>query len=400
MEPASESDSNDDDDHKLTGIMLVARADNSTTSATRGHVDVDDDGAVLIDGVRIGTKRRCDIPTNEQDQIYETLAEHVSKLARRVKTLETVLQTVKNTVDIVSAPKTVTANNAGSDDVASVDSASCTTLSIGGATEQATAAAPGAVPFVLSPLHPNAYLNRISISVKSWADEHHTITNGSILSSVNEFEFPHRIRWENNGMPSTLWVETFPRRFNLVATLCIEVGGDRIRCTDSAKILHHANKMIPAHMPQINELKFVCYLVYGDAQNGYKNGCRPKTSSKEPLFKNPESCLSLYNGNHIPAFYHTTANKKPVSLHNGTLLDGRIIFKDICFSQQALSSCVLINDGAWRLCIRATHPALTNMLNFSVLTNTFYTGRRVRAVKIKSTEPNADDDAAVKTSMS
>ena len=364
-EPTSESesnlDSNEDDGNR-----------HATTTA-RCVVDVDDDGAVLIDGVRIGTKRRCDIPMVEQDQIHDALSEHVSKLARRVKLLESVLSSVQTTVGRVGV---VVENDAGSDE-------SKTTRTI-----DKTTVVPNAVPFVLSPLHPNSYLNRISLHVHSWANEDPTI-KGPLLSSVGEFDFPHRIRRENSGMPPTLWVEVFPRRINLVVKLSIDVGGDRMRCTDSTTILYHANKMLPDHIPKLTELQFGCYLVYGDTQNGYQNGCRPKTSSKEPLFKNPESCISLYNGNHVPAFYHTTANKKPVTVHNGTLVDGRILFKDICFSQQALSSCVLMTDGAWRLCVRAMHPALKNMLNFSVLTSAFYTGRRVRPVKPK---PTAGDD--------
>lgn len=93
--------------------------------------------------------------------------------------------------------------------------------------------------------------------------------------------------------------------------------------------------------------------------------------------------MTKYNEKHVSAFFHTNANKQPITSYHATFQNGRIVFKDVRFSEKFLSSNVAYGDGGWRLCIRATHPVLTNMLNFSVLTPLFYTGRRVRAVKPK-----------------
>jgi hypothetical protein len=391
----------------------TARADAAIEAAGVGHVVVDDEGGLCVDGIRIQPKRNRELPDGEQDKIHETLCEHVSKLARRVRDMEGALATVGSAIQpflpnggmrqfLPSAQPSQT-TEAAAPPATGAEAAPCTTLSLLGSADDASpvpsasaasAAAPTAsTTFVLAPNHPNSYLNRVRMRVETWANKKLVVAKGGILNCPADSDFPHRIRWENGGLPPTLWAETHPRKFNLAITLRITIGGDNVQCKDEAHILYHANSMLPKERPKLTELKFVCYLVYGSATDGYDPAARPKTSTEKPLFKHPDACLNTYNGKHVSAFFHTEANKQPITAHHATLQNGRIVFKDLCFSEKMLSSNVADGgDGGWRLCIRATHPVLNNMLNFSVLTPVFYTGRRVRAVKPKKekAQPAAD----------
>ena len=366
----NESDASDDD---MPCSRLV-----STATPTEGKA-AEHEQPISFDGEKLSKKRRLELTDEESDRLYERMSELISNLSRRVKTLESALQAVKDVAEHAAPTPRVASDETS-----------------GGQQTGVSVDADRRLPFVLSPQHPHSYLNRIKLKVVTWVDPPPKLESGAIISSPNELDFPHRVRWENNGIPPTLWVETFPRRMTLVATMQIKIGSDDlIDCNDPATILYHANKMLSPQMPKETELKFVAYLVYGDANNGYDKQCRPTTSSKKPLFKHPEACLHLYNGEYIPAFFHTNSQKKPTSVHTtGILRDGRIVFKNICFSQQALSSCVTTHgDGSWRLCIRSSHPALSRMLNFSVLTPVFFTGRRVRSVRAKGGDDAASDDS-------
>jgi len=362
-----------DDDLPLSRIVSTATP---TQGATAEH-----DVPVSFDNVQLCKKRRMELDDDEREQLYEQMSEQITKLSRRVKTLESALKTVKDVAEHATpTPRVASDETSGGHQT--------------GVSIDYDRPATSKTPFFLSPKHPNSYLNRIELKVNTWVDPPPKLESGSIVSSANEIDFPHRIRSENNGLPPTLWVESYPRRMSLVASMRIKIGCDLVECNDPATILHHANQMLPPHMPNETELKFVAYLVYGDAHNGYEKWCRPTTSSKQPLFKHPDACLQLYNGEYLPAFFHTSNQKKPTSVHTtGLLPDGRIVFKNICFSQQALSSCVSTRgDGSWRFCIRSSHPALSRMLNFSVLTPVFFTGRRVRSVRAKGINDAASDD--------
>jgi len=382
----------------------TARADAAIEAAGVGHVVVDDEGGLCVDGIRIQSKRNRELPDGEQDKIHETLCEHVSKLARRVRDMEGALATVGAAVQpfitnggMCELPSAQAAAAAAPPAAA----AQCTTLSLLASADDASPVSPvstaptAAAAFVLAPNHPNSYLNRVRMRVETWANKKLVVSKGGILNCPADSDFPHRVRWENGGLPPTLWVETHPRKLCLALTLRITIGGDDVQCKDEATILYHANAMLPKDRPKLTELKFVCYLVYGSAADGYDPAARPKTSTERPLFKHPDACLTTYNGKHVSAFFHTEANKQPVTAHHAALQNGRIVFKDLCFADKMLSSNVADGgDGGWRLCIRATHPVLNNMLNFSVLTPVFYTGRRVRAVKPKKekAQPTAEEE--------
>ena len=404
MEPESTSEESDDrssssiDGEQSVGTTAMlpfdsaastAAADAAIAVAAVGHVVADDEGGLCIDGIRIQSKRNRDLPDGEQDEIHETLCEHVSKLSRRVRDMEGALATVG------AAIRPLILNNATRElPSAQAATAPCTALSLDDASPVASNALTASTAFVLAPTHPNSYLNRVRMRVETWANKTLAVSKGGILNCPTDSDFPHRVRWENGGLPPTLWIETHPRKFNLPLTLRITIGGDNVQCKDEATILYHANAMLPKDRPKLTELKFVCYLVYGCATDGYDPLARPKTSTDKPLFKHPDACLTAYNGKHTSAFFYTESNKQPVTAYHATLANGRVVFKDVSFSDKLLSSNVANGgDGGWRLCIRATHPVLMNMLNFCTLTPVFYTGRRVRAVKPKKKKVQAPDEA-------
>ena len=376
-----------------------AGADAAIMAASQGHATFDESG-LCIDGVHISAKRQRELDDDEQDKIYEMLCKYTSKLARRVQQLEGALTTAHAALDPFASKNVPFGNNECASPPPSEESGS------GSGTVPVSASSNGAlVPhdseavavhraprsgaasmpraFVLASNHKHAYLNRIRLLVQTWAAKELTLAPGGIANCSDDSGFPHRVRRENDGAVA-LWVETSPRKFNLKLSINIMMGTDRITCNDDAMILHHANAMLSKDQPKPTELKFTCYLLNGNAPDGYDPASRPKTSVEAPLFKHQDACLINYNGQYVASFFHSTNHKPPVTAYSATMTNGQIVFKDICFADQCLSSGVASGrDASWRLCIRATHPALCNMMNFCVMTPPFFTGRRVRAVKPK-----------------
>ena len=359
-------------------VASNAHADAAIAAAAVGHVVADDTGGLTIDGMHLNRKRNRELPDEEQDKIHEALFEHVAKLARRVQTMETALTAVHTAAQpfastAVVAPVPVEAPRTD-------------------ATPAERTATPRAQPLVaLAPTHPNACLNDVRLNVETWAKQL-TLAAGEIRNCPSDSDFPHRCRWENAVVPPTLWVETYPRKFNLAVTLTRRIGGQSVVYKDEAHLLYHANALLPRDKPKPTELRFTCYLLYGSATDGnvFKN--RPKTSRDAPLFKHADSCLVSYNGKHVQSFFHHEDGKAPIAAYNATLSNGRVVFKDLAFSPRMLSSAVCDGDGSWRLCIRSTHPALTHLVNFCTLTPVFYTGRRVRSVKPKRDKEKESSD--------
>jgi len=251
--------------------------------------------------------------------------------------------------------------------------------------------------FVLAPSHKNAFLNRVRLSVESWANKPIAVGEAAMVTSPNETDFPHRLRWEKAGPPMR-WVETFPRRTNLIISMRSNNGSDGALFDDEEVILKHGNALLPAGHPKLTELRFVCYLIRGDAESGYDPKSRPHTSIDKSMFKNPLACLSVNDNTHSPSFFHHGSGAQPVSSYKSTMNCGKVIFKNVCFSATCLTSNTLnASDGVWRLCIRSTHPALTNLINFMVVTPPFSTGRRVRPIKIRKVSSSSSKAVAAES---
>lgn len=284
----------------------TAPVDAAIAAAAAGNIVADEEGVLCIDGIVIQPKRNRELPDGEQDKVHETLCEHISKLARRVRDMEGALVTVGATIHPFIGKRELAPARASE-----AAAAPCTTLSLFGSADEASPVSPAAptasTAFVLAPNHPNSYLNRIRMRVETWTNERLTVSKGGILNCPSDSDFPHRVRWENGGLPPTLWVETHPRKFNLALTLRTTIGSDNVQCKDEANILHHANAMLPKDNPKLTELKFVCYLTYGSATDGYDPSSRPKTSTENPLFKHPVGTVHWY-----PAFLYHAAHAHSV----------------------------------------------------------------------------------------
>jgi hypothetical protein len=446
----SENDDDDEDDVPAYQTVLVTdsneAANAAITAACRGHVSIDQSG-LMIDGTEIPKKRKRDTSEEEQDRVHDALYMQVSKLAKTLKEMRSALSNAKRALEpfsddvAVDATATATAaepaqtttahaENPGSggqgtsaeltasslvvhDSDSSRDATTATTATTATAATTATgavvlrnaesdaatvaAAASSAskapLAFVLSGTHKHAFLNRIRLCVQSWANKSIVVEKGGIVSCKSDCDFPHRLRWEKNGPPMR-WVETSPRKTNLVVSMRSNSGAGAALYDDEEVILKHANALLPPGHPKLSELRFACYLVKGSAENGYDPASRPTTSLEKPLFKNPQACLAFYDNKYTTTFFHSAEGAPPVTKYTATMNGGKVVFKDVCFNDKCLTSNALNeSDGVWRLCIRATHPGLMNLINFSVLTPPFCTGRRVRPVKIKKPKKKDGDDA-------
>lgn len=376
---------------------MDSNSDDEEEDEEEGEEGDDEDGthnevepSIVLEGVEIGAKRKRGSSEADQDKVHDLMYTEVEKLQQKVNRQNDVLQRVRTSIttldtdDVVQSKPGVSCTttaivvyetgvpDAPKPDVVSDAVAPCTIKSVPRA-------------FTLAPTHKHAFLNNVILNVESWVNDRTFVEAGKVLNATNDIDFPHRIRWERSGPPMR-WVETTPRKTQLVVSMRYKNTKGSLMDNEYI-ILRHANALLPPDCAKLKELKFICYLVTADADNGHDPRFRPKTSMKNSIFKNPASCLSYYNGEYTSSFFHHGEGTVPVTKYNGTMYQGRVIFKDICFSEQCLTSkTVNVNDGVWRLCVKASHPGLTNLVNFSVLSPPFSTGRRVRAIKVKSTK--------------
>jgi hypothetical protein len=390
-------------------------AEAAMAAAYQGHATVDEAG-LMINGVQISRKRKRSDSEEDQDEVHAVLYDHVYKLAKKLKDLRGAVNQAKSlfeSIDDNDSPTSTSSSvpaasqppesDAGAEsstqltirDSEVAQSSSSSAVVVANMEEDVTtttATTPRA--FVLSPSHKHAFLNRVRLCVESWTNKPITVDQATIVNCPNDSDFPHRLRWEKNGPPMR-WVETAPRKTNLVVSMRPNSSGDGTLFDDEEAILNHANALLPRGHPKLTELRFVCYLVRGDAESGFEPKSRPQTTMDKSIFKNPSACTTFYDGQYTSAFFHHANGAPPVVKYNATMHNGRVTFKDICFSESCLTSHVLNeSDGVWRLCIRSTHPGLTNLINFSVLTPPFCTGRRVRAVKVRKSKKKAAEEGA------
>jgi len=390
-------------------------AEAAMSSAYQGHATVDEAG-LMINGVQIERKRKRSDTEEDQDKVHAVLYDHVYKLAKKLKDLRGAVNQAKSLFESIQDNDSPTStsssvpvasqppeSDAGADsstqltvrDAEAVQSeSSSSTVVVANMEEDVTTTTVTPRAFVLAPSHKHAFLNRVRLCVESWTNKPITVEQATIVNCPNDSDFPHRLRWEKNGPPMR-WVETAPRKTNLVVSMRPNNCGDGTLFDDEDAILNHANALLPRGHPKLTELRFVCYLVRGDAEGGFEPKSRPQTTMDKSIFKNPSACTTFYDGQYTSAFFHHANGAPPVVKYNATMHNGRVTFKDVCFSESCLTSHVLNeSDGVWRLCIRSTHPGLTNLINFSVLTPPFCTGRRVRAVKVRKSKKTATEEAA------
>ena len=390
-------------------------AEAAMSSAYQGHATVDEAG-LMINGVQIERKRKRSDTEEDQDKVHAVLYDHVYKLAKKLKDLRGAVNQAKSLFESIQDNDSPTLrsssvpaasqppeSDAGADsstqltvrDAEAVQSeSSSSTVVVANMEEDVTTTTVTPRAFVLAPSHKHAFLNRVRLCVESWTNKPITVEQATIVNCPNDSDFPHRLRWEKNGPPMR-WVETAPRKTNLVVSMRPNNCGDGTLFDDEDAILNHANALLPRGHPKLTELRFVCYLVRGDAEGGFEPKSRPQTTMDKSIFKNPSACTTFYDGQYTSAFFHHANGAPPVVKYNATMHNGRVTFKDVCFSESCLTSHVLNeSDGVWRLCIRSTHPGLTNLINFSVLTPPFCTGRRVRAVKVRKSKKTATEEAA------
>jgi len=241
--------------------------------------------------------------------------------------------------------------------------------------------------FKLAHDHKHAYLNTVQLHIVDWAKKANLsgMKLGDVVSTPTECGFPHKLRMQNEHGGVASWVEVQPRRLSLVVEARIRVGQDLMRLEDETKILRHANAMLtncPNHTKP-DEVEFVCYLLYGEAKNGHDATNHVKTSVKTPLFKHEHACLVKKGDSTHQAFF-IDARGTHVSKLKAVLKKGKIVFEEFSFVDEFKTSNVLPGRCfSWKLCIRATHPVLSGMMNFCVLSREFFSGKRVRPMSCK-----------------
>ena len=270
-----------------------------------------------------------------------------------------------------------------------------------GPSEESTAVVPppASRPFTLHPNHKHAKLNSVRLVVQSWAntDQLQEDLGFGEVASCEENRFPHKVRRESDCGPLVWWCEA-GRALNLNVALHMYSAEENklIAVKDEAWILKHANQMLGDCGRRQEELTFKCDVVFADCKNGFEEDAKPKTTHSNPMFIQPGACLVNHNGSSKQSIFKCATASPPVNSYNGRFHNGMISFKNIVFADGFLSGSVKQGFGRlWKLRIRCTHPALQNMLNFTVLSDEFSTGKRIRPMK-RARDSDGSEDLLLK----
>jgi len=339
---------------------------------------------LLISGVKIPKKRPLGRSEDEMDACYDKMHEHILKAAKRIFEKDQLINAVRRALG---------SNGDQTGNPIATSGTSC--IDIDGADADSVAknahfpspqAQNGRLLFTIGADHRHALLGKVRLHCASWAENVQIGGDVRIVTRKKSHSgFPHVVRIGRSGAMES-YVER-GRSFDVCAEIRYLLGGV---FTDSTELLNHANEWKPSGTD--SAFRFQMHLIYawGDGWNG---DCeKPFASTDERSHFRPGTCLGKANNGAMYTNLFTKVNPNTNEVFYGTCTQGKVVFKNVTFRPDALSSNVLIGDGSFRFVIRATHPALRGIANYTALSEKFYVGARVRSTTADKKQPAVTDD--------
>jgi len=333
---------------------------------------------LLIGGVRFPKKRIRTLSDGECDEHYEQMHTQLLKAAKLIVEKDQTLNVVRRALENATAGGTTTAGTAAG-----------TTAAVTGTDADDDSDAwppqprppplqqPGRRLFTIAKDHDHAVLGTVRVRCVSWSDSIQLNESVRIVARDKLHSgFPHAVRLGRSGA-NEQFVE-HSRSFDVCAEIKYLCGGV---FKDTNEILDHANAWTASSTVDASELRFEMYLIYasGDGRRG-RDDDKPFASSDETSHFRPGMCFAKDSTGKTCTNLFTNFNpKNSKEVFYGTCTRGKIIFSNLQFRKDALSSNVLAGDGSFRFVIRATHPSLRHLVNYTTLSEKFYVGARVRA---------------------
>jgi len=238
-----------------------------------------------------------------------------------------------------------------------------------------------ATVFALSSQVKHNVLGRVAIFLESWAND---IVYGEPFSTTNAKEFPTAVRWEKNSANPIWYVET-GRKFNVVFHLKRLEVFQRGLVTNVDELIAAANEL--SETSHARELRFELSLIYSNGKGRGDPAEIPVASndSTTSQFK-PGKCISFDSeGKQFTNLFTQFNPSNPKDYYSSSCNNGKVVFTDVCFRFDALSSNCKVNDGSFRFLVRCEHGALRSLVNWSRLSPPFKVVARPRASAIPTT---------------
>ena len=336
---------------------------NSTTASL--------DASIVVDGVSVTKKRARDMDEAETDEHLALLYGTVERLKKKIDAIHEI---------VTSSPEP--------------DQANVPPPPSGKSTVTIAPVVGARQTFTIASDHKNAILGKIRLKFLSWSDEIE-LTPLQPIAHRKGKGFPHSIRLGSSG-DFERWVSNLSS-FNV--TVGLTIGEDHLLFLEHKRLLDHANAMIDPASTDSTALRFELYLIHAHANGLCGDADRPFASTDTTSqFRTGHGLYKLNNGKSVTAMFRSFDPKRLKETFFADVSGGKAVFKNIHFREDVLSSHVLKGDGAFRFVVRATHPALRDLSNFTALSPAFYVGTRTRAlaktkIGAELTSDPVDDDA-------
>ena len=316
---------------------------------------------LLINGENIPNKRPRGLSEDEMDRCYEKMHQQLTKAAKRIVEKDEIIKAVRCAIGGTSTAVVV----------CDATAAAQTTVDGNRHTPQRATR----VQYTISKDHRHAILGQVRLKCTSWADNIQFQGSDRLMAREKyNSGFPHAVRIGKSGA-NEFYVE-HGRTFDICCEVKYLRGGV---FTESSELLKHANEWMQNGAADVAELRFEMYLIYGSGDGRHGNLERPFASTDERSHFRPGMCLAKDNKGNTRTNLFTNFNPAAkTDVFYGTCKNGRIVFSNIKFRKDATSSNVQINDGSFRFLIKAMHPALRDLVNYTALSETFFVAARVR----------------------
>ena len=247
--------------------------------------------------------------------------------------------------------------------------------------------------YTVSGDHKHAPVGQFRIQFTSWA-KNATFADGQRMINRHRHHsgFPHALRLSGCNAVETWAVTMSP--FDVCAEIRYLQGG---KCENTDVLLAHANEWVGGTSADASELRFEMYLINARGDGRYGAAERPFACDDERSQFRPGVAMGRSaTGKNVTNLFKNFDTKTCASeTFYGTCKSGMVVFKDVVFRSDALSSNVALGDGAFRFVVRATHPALKDLVNFTAITEPFFVGARIRPTREQTPRaaPSAEGNA-------
>lgn len=343
----------------------------------------DGSDTLLMNGVLLPKKRPRGLSQDEMDELYDKMHHHLVKATKLVSEKDNTINNIRLALGGGNGDDTTLQNGHSSTALVVCDASDVANPAIAKATTATPRMKPGRKMYTIAKDHRHAILGKVRLRCTSWADNVEFKGDTRIITREKGHSgFPHVVRIGKSG--ATEYFVEHGRTFDVCCEIKYLLGGV---FTDSSELLNHANQWMPSNVADVSELRFEMYLIYASGDGRHGNSEKPFASTDERSHFRPGVCIAEdYKGNTCTNLFTNFNPNNTNEIFYGACTRGRIVFNNIQFRKDALSSNVLAGDGAFRFVIRAKHPSLRDLVNYTALSQQFYVGARVRPTAVVASD--------------